>query len=400
MTRAIGIMSGTSGDGIDVAVVDVGDAHDGRGASSGHGFRLLHFATFPYEAGLRARLVESTSSTATNIVRLGELNVEVGEAFADAVLDLSRRVGLDLASVDVIGSHGHTMYHAPSSRVTVQIGAPAVITARTGVTCVADFRAADLAAGGEGAPLVPFVDRALFAAPDEYRACLNIGGIANVTLLPDEANGGDAAIRAFDTGPGNMIIDGCARLASDGAADRDTDGAAAARGTPSTPFLDELLDDAYFVRPAPKSTGRERYGAAYAAHVWERGLELGLHPDDVLATVTALTARTIATHIPSACRRVIVSGGGARNPTLMRMIQDAIGKPPANARIERSDDHGVPGDAKEAIAFAILACRTLAGEVNHLPACTGARTAVVLGSIAPGDNYRSLMARLWGRSGR
>ena len=389
--RAIGLMSGTSGDGIDVAAVDVGEwARDRRGD-----FRLVHFATQPYAPELRARLIESASEPGTSIVRLGELNVALGEAFAAAVLGLSRRWGLDLGAVDVVGSHGHTVYHDPSSRVTMQIGEPAVISARTGITCVSDFRAADVAAGGEGAPLVPFVDRELFAAPDEFRACLNIGGIANITLLPDEASGGDAAIRAFDTGPGNMVIDACVGLATDGAEKLDRDGAAAGRGTPANLLLDELLDDPYFARPAPKSTGRERYGASYAAQVWRRGRELGLHADDVVATVTALTARTIAANIPSACRRVIVSGGGARNGTLVRMLQDAIGKPPAHARVERSDDHGVPGDAKEAIAFAILACRTVAGEVNHLPACTGAQAPAVLGSISPGDNYRSLMTRVW-----
>lgn len=388
--RAIGLMSGTSADGIDVAVIDVEDRPpDERG-----GFRLVHFATQPFAPDLRARLLASCSTPGTTIATIGVLNVDLGEALAAAVLDLSRRVDLDLRSVDVIGSHGHTAWHEPSARVTMQIGEPTIIAARTGITCVADFRAADVAVGGEGAPLVPFVDRELFGTPAEYRVCLNIGGIANVTLLPDEASGGDAAIRALDTGPGNMVIDACARLATDGADDFDRDGVAAGRGTPSNVLLDELLADPYFKRAAPKSTGRERFGAAFAAHLWDRGRELGLHPDDVLATATALTARTIAAQIPRACRRVIVSGGGAHNRTLMRMLQEAIGKPPAHARIEPSDDHGLPIDAKEAVAFALLAARAIAGEPNHLPACTGAKAAVILGTISPGDNYRSLMSRL------
>lgn len=390
--RAIGLMSGTSADGIDVAAVDAGHR---RGPDDRTSFRLLHFATLPFAPALRARLLASASVPDTSVATLGELHVETGEAFAAAVIDATRAWALELGSVDVIGSHGHTAYHEPSTRVTMQIGAPSIIAARTGITCVADFRAADLAAGGEGAPLVPFVDRELFAAADEYRACLNIGGIANVTLLPDDAAGGSDAARAFDTGPGNMVIDACVRLATDGAEDFDRDGAAAARGTPSHVLLDELLDDPYFAHPGPKSTGRERYGAAFAAHVWERGRELGLHHDDVIATVTALTARTIAAQLPRACRRVIVSGGGADNPTLMRMLQDAIGRPPAHARLDRSDEHGVPAAAKEAIAFALLACRTLAGEVNHLPSCTGASRTAILGAITPGDNYRALMARIW-----
>ena len=389
--RAIGLMSGTSADGIDVAAVDVDLDHQ----AGKRVVRMLHFATLAYDAGLRARLLSTSSHEGTSIVQAGELNVAVGEALAASVLDAAVGWGLDLASVDVIGSHGHTMYHAPMLGVTMQIGAPAVIAARTGITCVADFRVTDVALGGQGAPLVPFVDAELFADPGEYRAALNIGGIANVTLLPDEAAGGRDAIRAFDTGPGNMVIDACARLASDGAADFDRDGAAAARGTPDHALLDELLADEYFARPAPKSTGRERFGAAYAAHVWERGRELGLHPDDVIATVTALTARTIAAQVPARCRRVIASGGGVHNRTLLDMLQSAVGRPPAHARIERSDVHGVAADAKEAVAFALLACEAIAGNVNHLPSTTGASRAAVLGSITPGENYRSLMSRVW-----
>lgn len=390
--RAIGLMSGTSADGIDVAAVDV-ERPSGKLA-----VRTLRFTTLAYDAGLRARLLSASSHEGTSIVQAGVLNVAVGEALAASVLDAAGRWGLDLAGVDVIGSHGHTMYHAAELGVTIQIGEPAVIAARTGITCVADFRVADVALGGQGAPLVPFVDAELFADPGEYRAALNIGGIANVTLLPDDASGGRDAIRAFDTGPGNMVIDACMRLASDGTADFDRDGAAAARGTPAHALLDELLADDYFGRPAPKSTGRERYGAAYAAHVWERGRELGLHPDDVIATVTALTARAIAAQIPAECRRVIVSGGGVHNRTLVDMLRTSIGRPPAHARVERSDAHGIAADAKEAVAFAVLACEAIAGNVNHLPAATGASRATVLGSITPGENFRSLMSRVWSRT--
>lgn len=387
-------MSGTSADGIDIALVDVDRDREAERPD----IRVINFVTLPYDPALRARLLSTSSSASTTIAQLGELNVAVGEALANAVLEAAARWALDIQSVDVIGSHGHTMWHAPESRATVQIGEPAIIAARTAITCVANFRVADMALGGQGAPLVPFVDAILFGDPEEYRAALNIGGIANVTLLPDEASGGHAAIRALDTGPGNMVIDACVRLATGGADEFDRDGAAAARGTPSHVMLRELLDDAYLRRPAPKSTGRERYGAAYAAHVWDRGRELGLHPDDVLATVTALTARSIAAQIPEACRRVIASGGGVHNPTLIDMLQTAIGRPPAHARVERSDAHGVDADAKEAVAFAILACEAIAGRVNHLPATTGATRAAVLGNISPGDNYRNLMTRLWGRT--
>ncbi|HYK52091.1 MAG TPA: anhydro-N-acetylmuramic acid kinase [Candidatus Eremiobacteraceae bacterium] len=392
MMRAIGLMSGTSADGIDVAAVDV----DLDREAARPDIRVLNFVTLPYDPAVHARLLSTSSSPSTPINQLGELNVAVGEALGNAALEAAAKWDLDIRSVDVIGSHGHTMWHAPESSVTVQIGEPAIIAERTGVTCVADFRVADVALGGQGAPLVPFVDAILFGDQKEYRAALNIGGIANITLLPDEASGGRGAIRALDTGPGNMVIDACMRLAT-GAEDFDRDGAAAARGTPSHVLLRELLDDDYLRRAAPKSTGRERYGAAYAAHVWERGRELGLHADDVLATVTALTARSIAAQVPAACRRIIASGGGVHNPTLVDMLQTAIGKPPAHARVERSDAYGVDADAKEAAAFAVLACAAIAGRVNHLPATTGATRATVLGNISPGDNYRKLMAIIWGR---
>lgn len=389
--RAIGLMSGTSADGIDVAAVDVDlDRTTGKRV-----VRVLHFATLPYDPGLRARLLSAASHATTTIVEAGELNVAVGEALAASAIDAAARWKFELASVDVIGSHGHTLYHAPERGVTMQIGAPALIAARTGRTCVADFRVSDVALGGQGAPLVPFVDAELFADPREYRAALNIGGIANVTMLPDDACGGRDAIRAFDTGPGNMVIDACARLASAGAVELDRDGATAARGSPDHTLLDELLADDYFARPAPKSTGRERYGAAYAARIWERGRALGLHPDDVIATVTELTARTVAAQIPAECRRVIVSGGGVHNRTLIDMLQRALGRSTAHARVESSDVHGVAADAKEAVAFAVLACEAIAGNVNHLPSTTGASRAAVLGSITPGENYRSLMSGVW-----
>src|SRR3984893_9268279 len=267
VVRALGLMSGTSLDGIDVADVAVTRTGDRLSA------RLDHFATIPIGDGLRSGIVQALPPSDGSTACVAELNVALGEAFASAVLAAVRAWNVDLSCVDVIGSHGQTVYHAPEDCVTLQVGEPAVIAARTGVTCVADFRVADAAAGGQGAPLVPFVDRHLFASSVEYRVALNIGGIANLTLLP--AGGGSESVRAFDSGPGNMVIDECMRLATNGRLRFDRDGDVARHGSVNDALLDELLADPFFAQPGPKSTGRERYGAAYAARVRERGGALG-----------------------------------------------------------------------------------------------------------------------------
>jgi anhydro-N-acetylmuramic acid kinase len=385
--RALGLMSGTSLDGIDVADVDVAWTGDRLSA------QLRHFVTMPIGEALRAVIVQTLPPNDGTTACVAELNVALGEAFASAALAAARAWSVDMSSIDVIGSHGQTLYHAPEDRATLQIGEPAVIAARTGVTCVADFRVADVAAGGQGAPLVPFVDYHLFASDAEHRVALNIGGIANLTLLP--AGGGSESVRAFDSGPGNMVIDECVRLATNGQSQFDRDGIIAGRGRVHGALLDELLGDAFLAQAGPKSTGRERFGAAYALRVWERGRALGLSSEDVIATATALTARTAGSSVPSECARVIVSGGGARNRTLIDMFASFVRAGATRAQIDLSDAHGIPVDAKEAIAFAVLACCAIAGRANQLPACTGARTNAVLGKIVPGSNFSALMKGVW-----
>jgi len=243
---------------------------------------------------------------------------------------------------------------------------------------------------------VPFVDRELFSSDEEYRVALNIGGIANVTLLP--AGRAADSVRAFDCGPGNMVIDGCVRLATAGAMERDDGGAIAARATVSEALLGELLADPFFAQAPPKSTGRERFGEAYSQALWQRGNAMGLRPDDIFATATALSASTIAASIPEGCRRAIVSGGGAHNASLMAMLRSNLRRSGEAIPVEPSDDHGVPADAKEALAFAVLACEALAGRVNQLPHCTGARREAVLGKVVPGANYSALMNAVWNDS--
>jgi anhydro-N-acetylmuramic acid kinase len=383
--RVIGLMSGTSVDGIDVADVDV------KRTNGKLSVRLDHFTTTRYGSALREALFAALPPNAGSNATAAELNFALGEAFADAILAALRDWGIDAGAIDLIASHGHTLYHAPQHGVTLQIGEAAVIAARTGITCVSDFRTADIALGGQGAPLVPFVDRELFAHEHECRVALNIGGIANVTILLP--GGRLDEVIAFDTGPGNLLIDECARLASGGTLDFDRDGVLAAAGAPDEALLSELLRHPYFAASAPKSTGRETFGAGYARAAFERVTHSGRgSAHDAVATMTALTARTIAREIPERCDRIIVSGGGAHNPALLAMLRRELSARPTPPAIEFSDIYGVPVDAKEAVAFAVLGFDAVCGSPNNLPKCTGARAAAVLGKISPGKNYNRIKA--------
>jgi anhydro-N-acetylmuramic acid kinase len=390
--RLIGLMSGTSLDGIDAAVLDI----------ERHGdtlvVQLLGHATSPLDPGLRAALVSALPPERGSTKDVCALNARVGAAFADAALHLARRAGIDLSSVDAIGSHGQTLYHMtagrPETRATLQIGSPAIIAQATGVTCVGDFRTADVAAGGEGAPLVPFVDYLLLRSETENRMALNIGGIANVTWLP--AGCGPERVRAFDTGPGNMLIDAVIQRETHDAQRYDRGGALAQSGRVSQTLLDALMENPWFRRASPKSTGREEFGDAYASDVLQRAATIGLAGPDLVATVTALSARTIAAAVPRDCALLIVSGGGVHNRALMRMLEDELQERGVNTRIERSDAFGMPVDAKEAMAFAVLAFEAIHGRSNNMPAATGARHGVVMGTIAPGPNFATLMRSIWG----
>lgn len=390
--RLIGLMSGTSLDGIDAAALDIerhGDALD---------IGLLGHATVAYGAELRASLEAALPPRLGSTRDVCVLNARVAEAFADAAIGLAQRLGIALSGIDAIGSHGQTVYHMPASeprlRATLQVGSPAIIAQATGVTCVGDFRIADVAAGGEGAPLVPFVDYLVLRSDTESRMALNIGGIANVTWLPAGAKPED--VRAFDTGPGNMLIDASVRFETRGTKPYDHGGALAASGTVSEALLDELLEHAWFRRPSPKSTGREEFGEGFAADVKLRAANLGVSGPNLIATVTALTARSVAAAVPRECEKLVVSGGGVHNRTLMTMLEEELRRRGVHAVIERSDAFGMPVDAKEAMAFAVLAHEALFGRANNLPSATGARRSVVMGEIAPGENFAALQRRIWG----
>lgn len=391
--RVVGLMSGTSVDAIDAAVCEF--APDPSGAEGALVFRLLHCAETPYPADLRARVMALFDPATSRIDALTEMTFELGEHFAAAALAAVQDAGLQPQDIDLIASHGQTIYHqvAPGRRrATLQIAQPAVIAARTGVTTTGDLRAADMAAGGQGAPLVSFFDALFFQHPTRRRALQNIGGIANVTFITPS---GQPPV-AFDTGPGNSLINAAMRHYSGGAQTFDQDGAMARSGQVDEPLLAALLADPYYALAPPKSTGRELFGDQYAARVMEQGAARGLAPADVVATLTALTARSIAEAYarfgpPGGVDEVVAHGGGARNRALMDMLAAAL---PPGAPVVQHDDFGVPAKAKEAVAFALLGYEGLHGRPGALPSCTGASRPAVLGTIAPGDNYRPLLRRV------
>jgi anhydro-N-acetylmuramic acid kinase len=309
--------------------------------------------------------------------------------FAEAIIKLCRKSRIGLNTIDLIGSHGQTIYHNPEGRrfgkrilrSTLQIGEPSVIAQRTGITTVADFRPRDMAAGGQGAPLVPFADYVLFRDKKRNRAIQNIGGIANVTYLPAGCQLHD--IIAFDTGPGNMIIDHIVSLMSNGRKKFDRDGKIAARGTVNGRLLNNMLRHPFFSCHPPKSTGRELFGKEYCDTLYYHATRKKISPEDIAATVTAFTAVSIARSyrqfLPKMPDEIILCGGGAKNNTLIKMLRQETDK----VKILISDELGISCDAKEAISFAILAYATIKGIANNVPSATGAEQSLILGKITP-----------------
>jgi len=377
--RVAGLMSGTSVDGVDVAIVDV----------TGQKVRLLAFDIFPYPPALRREILRLCRPESARLDNICHYNFVLGEVFADAIIKLCRKSGIPLNSIDLVGSHGQTIYHNPRGkrysrttiRSTLQIGEPSVIAHRTGITTVADFRPRDMAAGGEGAPLVPYADYFLFGHNRLSRAVQNIGGIANVTFLPRGCKQDD--IIAFDTGPGNMIIDSIIRLISTERQRFDLSGKMAAKGTVNKRLLNEMLRHPFLRRHPPKSTGREEFGSAFANRIYQKAAQKCLSDNDILATVTAFTAKSIARayhqFLPTMPDEVILCGGGSHNNTLVEMLRSEL----PNAKMLSTEDFGISVDAKEAVSFAILAWATIKGLTNNVPGATGADQPVVLGKIIP-----------------
>ncbi len=377
-------MSGTSADGMDVALVQISGAPPRLAA------KLEHFLTLPFPPRVRAALLRLAEGLPSTPGEVSQLNFLLGELLACAALAACRRFGVSPRQIALIGSHGHTVYHQgqPSAFLgrggvasTLQIGEPAVIAARTGIPTVADFRPADMAAGGLGAPLVPFVDYWLYRDPRRGRAALNLGGIANVTVIPAGARA--EQVLAFDIGPGNMVMDALVRQFSRGRQAMDRDARMARGGRLLPRLLEEFLDDAYFRRRPPKTAGREQFGEAYCRRLIAWGRRHKARPADLVRTATVLTALAVvdAFHrfiLPrTKVHELIVSGGGAHNPLLMAQIAAAL----PGVRITGSADFGVPEDAKEAFAFAILAHESFHRRPANLPGATGAAKAAILGKV-------------------
>ncbi|MBD1910548.1 MULTISPECIES: anhydro-N-acetylmuramic acid kinase [unclassified Leptolyngbya] len=385
--RVIGLISGTSVDGIDAAMVSLDGPPDALQVS------FVGGETFPYPAAVRSRILELCGGAVISMAEFAELDEAIAQAFADAALQLQTRYG----PADLIGSHGQTVFHrprpltladTPSLAYTLQLGRGDWIAYRTGLLTVNNFRQADVEAGGEGAPLVPPVDVALLRDETCDRCIQNIGGIGNVAYLPSRQSGNDTFL-GWDTGPGNSLLDLAVQQLSGGQQRFDQNGAWAAQGTPCQPLVQHWLAHSYFQQVPPKSTGRELFGPDFLARCWQEAQPYNLTEADFLATLTELTAASIADSyrrfLPQLPDEVLVCGGGSRNPYLLSRLQNLL----PSALVKTTDDAGIDADFKEAIAFAVLAYWRISHYPGNLPAATGARQAVVLGEIhlPPGGTH-------------
>ncbi|WP_010677289.1 anhydro-N-acetylmuramic acid kinase [Bacillus timonensis] len=379
----VGLMSGTSLDGIDAALVSISeDEHQKIQV------KLKHFSTLSYSESMRERILALCDPNRARLEDISITNMLLGEMFAEAAKKVVAEAGLKMSDVDLISSHGQTIFHQPEGKMTegynlastLQIGDIAVIAERLGIMTVGDFRTRDMAVGGQGAPLVPYADDLLCRTESNGRILANIGGIANLTVLPPTKS--NEQVLAFDTGPGNMLMDAFTTWATDGKQTFDKNGELAAKGKVDEKWLEELLKHDYYRLPPPKSTGRELFGYDYAKELWNEKADLP--PEDKLATITELTARTIADD----CKRFIdsyniqeifISGGGWYNQTLRKRLLDNL---PPSIKLGSTDDLGIPADAKEAIVFALLGYQCINKRPNNLPSATGASTSVIMGKIA------------------
>lgn len=385
-TRVIGLISGTSVDGIDAALVEI------SGTDVDLQVELLAGETYPYPGELRERILAVCAGAAISMAELAELDDAIALNFAQAAQNIQK----DHQPATLIGSHGQTVYHRPpeskgiGDRTTthclgysLQLGRGALIAHLTGITTVSNFRVADIAVGGHGAPLVPRVDAFLLSHPQEGRCIQNVGGIGNVAYIPPRLDDWLEKIRGWDTGPGNSLLDLAVQQLTDGAKTYDESGKWAASGTPCYPLVEKWLTQAYFQLHPPKSTGRELFGVDYLHQCFQDAAPYQLSPADMLATLTELTAASIAhsyhTFLPQMPNRVFLCGGGSRNLYLQQRLQALLGDIP----VLTTDDVGLNANFKEAIAFAVLAYWRQLGIPGNLPAATGAPREVLLGEIHP-----------------
>jgi anhydro-N-acetylmuramic acid kinase len=377
----VGLMSGTSKDGVDAALVRL------RGHGLNTAIELVKFICVEYERDVRDKLDKLAFEC--TIKDISDLNFLIGDEFAKASLGVIRQAGLNPQDIDLIGSHGQTVYHNPPSYEdgtpsTMQIGEIDVIAEKTGITTVGDFRTRDIAAGGEAAPLVPYLDYLLFRNAGKVSIAQNIGGIANVTVVTENIDD----VIAFDTGPGNMLMDRVILMATGGKEKFDRDGRLASAGKVNKELLDKLLADPYYDHPPPKSTGEELFGHEMAQALYTYIDSEMISLEDMTATLMSLTVETIISSYENYIYpkwnvgEVIFSGGGCNNLVLMEKLRDKL----TPLKCSTSDDYGVPADAKEAIAFAVLANELISGNTNNLPGVTGARRKVPMGKIVLGSN--------------
>lgn len=386
----VGLMSGTSLDGVDAAIARL------EGSSTELTIEPLGFVHEAYPDELRSLLYANSHAASSSVLELSQLNVRLAHLYAAAVREAMRAAGLSLREVDLVGSHGQTVHHVPQPAdcagqpvtSTLQIGDPSVLATLLSTPVVGDFRMADMALGGEGAPLVPYFDWAVFRSEETTRGLLNVGGIANLTVLPKGASRDELV--AFDTGPGNMVIDALAQRYL--GRPFDENGARAIEGRVANEVLAACLEDDFFNQPPPRSTGREYFGESFVERFTRAARSAGLsNAADLLATATALTAAaTYKSYVRYVRPRheleeLIVSGGGVHNTFLMQKLEDAF----APVRVSTTADYGIDPDAKEALCFAVLAHETVNGVPTNIPSATGASRAAVLGKLCiPAANER------------
>ena len=381
--RVCGLMSGTSLDGLDIAIVDFSFV------DSQVAYELKHFVTMPYSDALTSQLFQLMDPLAP-LHHVSSMNMYLGELYAQFIKDALVDSEIDYESIDLISSHGQTIWHEPTVASqgmfarpnTMQIGDISALAEHACKPVIGDFRTRDMAAGGQGAPLVPYADQVLFQSQMNGRVLVNIGGIANMSVLPPLHSSQE--VIAYDTGPGNMIIDAFVVKHSNGKRSYDANGSMAKDGIVHEEWLEQLMAHEYFSLAAPKSTGRELFGSSYADHLWLQGDQYGCSDVDKIATVTMLTAKTLATEIQQHrethdLKEVFVSGGGVHNKTLMSYLTDLLGN---QMVVKASDEIGINSDAKEAIVFALLGYLGFHKMPNNLPSTTGARRQTILGKIA------------------
>jgi len=396
----VGLMSGTSLDGIDAALVEI------SGAGSETNVEVKHFISNPFPSEVRDVLLGVASGQLVSAGIISQLSVLLGRLYSQAVFQVCQEVRLPVHQLDLIGCHGQTIFHQPDPNPlcghqitsTLQIGEAAVLAEETGVTTIADFRPSDMAVGGNGAPLIPFVDFVLFRDARLGRVLLNLGGIANITLMPPSCH--ITEVQAFDSGPGNIVTDALIRHFSQGNQQFDAEGHLARSGRTLSTVLDSLLSDPYFHRHPPKSAGREQFGDAFVKKLLTLAASATI--EDLVCTATELTARTVAAAVLQSANsciqldQLVVSGGGVHNKHLMQRLKKLL----PHVALVPINELGVHSDAKEALGFAILANETFELGTGNLPSVTGARHPVILGKVSYGKNYGKLRRRFQGRESR